>query len=384
MPGRRKSGKNAPIFSHEFIITNHGDIVSCVCMVFMIGLMFQVTSKVAAVFIAPQHNVTREINVTDGVDVVTTYTNGPKDFCTIFFYSLAWIVVHAIIQEYILDKVIRKLHLSKTKNSKFNDSGELLPFYFASAAWGADIIMKEKFFPSITNLWDGYPHNEMSFVLKFYFILQIAHWVHCFPELYFMKARKEEISAKIQLYVQYLFFIWAAYMLNFTHLAICCLTIHYSVEFVYHAMRLLQISGKAEMAKNVFMVWSGMFVLARLAIIALTVMTFWYGLPRLENAALNVDIGNFNTPFIRVTAMAGVILVQAWLAWNFIKYQIRLWREYSAASSPKKREQRKKVKKETPKKKVEDQNEDESEEELSEEKNGGMKLRNKRETKKIQ
>lgn len=36
-------------------------------------------------------------------DLPTTYTNGPKDFCTIFFYSLAWIVVHAIIQEYIWD-----------------------------------------------------------------------------------------------------------------------------------------------------------------------------------------------------------------------------------------------------------------------------------------
>lgn len=42
MPGRKKTGKNAPVFSHEFIITNHGDIVSCVCMVFMVGLMFQV------------------------------------------------------------------------------------------------------------------------------------------------------------------------------------------------------------------------------------------------------------------------------------------------------------------------------------------------------
>ena len=31
------------------------------------------------------------------------YTVGKKDICAIFFYSLGWIVVHAIIQEYILD-----------------------------------------------------------------------------------------------------------------------------------------------------------------------------------------------------------------------------------------------------------------------------------------
>lgn len=31
------------------------------------------------------------------------YSNGWRDLCTIFFYSMCWIVVHAVIQEYILD-----------------------------------------------------------------------------------------------------------------------------------------------------------------------------------------------------------------------------------------------------------------------------------------
>jgi len=44
-----------------------------------------------------------------------------------------------------LQKVSRKLRLSKTKNTKFNDSGILLPFYFFFAAWGADIIVKVKY-----------------------------------------------------------------------------------------------------------------------------------------------------------------------------------------------------------------------------------------------
>lgn len=43
-------------------------------------------------------------------ELPTTYTNGPKDFCTIFFYSLAWIVVHAIVQEYVWDVSRRTKH----------------------------------------------------------------------------------------------------------------------------------------------------------------------------------------------------------------------------------------------------------------------------------
>lgn len=40
---RPTKNKNPPIFSHEFVIQNHADIVSCVAMVFVIGLMFQVS-----------------------------------------------------------------------------------------------------------------------------------------------------------------------------------------------------------------------------------------------------------------------------------------------------------------------------------------------------
>ena len=47
-----------------------------------------------------------------------------------------------VIKIISLQKVSRKLRLSKTKNTKFNDSGILLPFYFFFAAWGADIIVK--------------------------------------------------------------------------------------------------------------------------------------------------------------------------------------------------------------------------------------------------
>lgn len=44
MPVKRRPGsnKNVPIFSHEFFIQNHPDIVSCFAMLFVVGLIFQV------------------------------------------------------------------------------------------------------------------------------------------------------------------------------------------------------------------------------------------------------------------------------------------------------------------------------------------------------
>lgn len=39
---RKATTKNPPFLSHEFVIQNHADIVSCVAMVFVVGLMLQV------------------------------------------------------------------------------------------------------------------------------------------------------------------------------------------------------------------------------------------------------------------------------------------------------------------------------------------------------
>merc|ERR1712198_385052 len=203
----RKTGKNPPVFSHEFIIQNHADVVSCVAMVFVMGLMFQVTSPLASVFIALHHNVSVPVEVQPGNFMdVTHYSPGVKDIPAIFFYLLIAIVMHAIIQEYLLDKVNKKLHLSKIKHAKFNESGQLLALYLVSLFWGGDIIIRENLL-NVSALWDGYPHNNMTFLFKFFFIIQISYWLHIFPELYFQKTKKEDMASKIQYATLYLIFI---------------------------------------------------------------------------------------------------------------------------------------------------------------------------------
>jgi TRAM1-like protein len=57
-------------------------------------------------FIAMHHNVTSTVQDLNeyGVPIeVLRYTYGVRDACAVFFYFLICIVMHAIIQEYILD-----------------------------------------------------------------------------------------------------------------------------------------------------------------------------------------------------------------------------------------------------------------------------------------
>ncbi|KAF3835883.1 hypothetical protein F7725_028441 [Dissostichus mawsoni] len=173
---RKKTTKTPPVLSHEFVIQNHADIVSCVAMVFLLGLMFEVTSKFAVLFITVQYNVT-----------IST------------------------------SKINRKKHFSKTKHSKFNESGQLSAFYLFSSGWGASILMSENLLSNPVSLWEGYPHTLMPFQMKFYFICQLGYWLHALPELYFQKTKK---------------------VLN--RLALVLLVLHYVVELLFHMSRLNQ------------------------------------------------------------------------------------------------------------------------------------------------
>ena len=51
-------------------------------------------------------------------------------------------------------------------------------------------------------------------MLTLVFLLQIAYWLHIFPELYFQKVKKEDMPARIQYTCLYLFFIGAAYLVS--------------------------------------------------------------------------------------------------------------------------------------------------------------------------
>merc|ERR1711953_1456056 len=243
------------------------------------------------------HNVTAPVEVQPGViQDLTFYTAGFKDIPAVFFYLLISVVMHAIIQEYLLDKVNKKLHLSKVKYGKFNESGQLLAFYLVSLIWGGDLLLRENIL-NVAPLWEGYPHNNMTFLFKFFFIIQISYWLHIFPELYFQKVKREEMPAKIQYAVLYLTFIVASYVFRFTHLSLVLLVIHYLAEAVFHLCRLLAYTEKTSISNKLFKLGDLLFVLARLSSVILAVLTFWFGLAKVpaEQQVVDAAAGNYNT-----------------------------------------------------------------------------------------
>lgn len=147
------------------------------------------------------------------------YESGWKDLCAVFFYTLICIIMHAILQEYLLDvsvankmsgtrititllpslqKLSKKLQVSsKSKLSRFNESGQLVFFSLMSFLWGIQVMVRDGLISSFSTTWTGYPDHPMSFLMKLYFIIQLAYYLHMLPELYFQKVKREEHREKI-------------------------------------------------------------------------------------------------------------------------------------------------------------------------------------------
>ncbi|TKC38450.1 hypothetical protein EI555_002552 [Monodon monoceros] len=377
----RRRTKSYPLFSQEFVIHNHADIGFCLVLCVLIGLMFEghllpllggvycvvvtclqvlqegcgwlpcriqigqnllaevlhgrwdppLVSRAAVrvghtwpLTLAPRPGFTssfgsqstsspRDADValvasTDGETV--HYHYGPKDLVTVLFYIFITIILHAVVQEYILDKISKRLHLSKVKHSKFNESGQLVVFHLSSVIWCFYVVV----------------------TVKFFYLCQLAYWLHALPELYF---QKEEIPRQLQYICLYLVHIAGAYLLNLSRLGLVLLLLQYSAEFLFHTARLCYFAD--ENNEKLFNAWAAAFGVTRLSILTLAVLAIGFGLARVENQAFDPEKGNFNTLLCRLCMLLLVCAAQAWLMWRFIHSQLRHWREHWSEQSAKRR-----------------------------------------------
>ncbi|CAF3559864.1 unnamed protein product, partial [Rotaria sordida] len=339
---KKTTSKNPPFLSQEFLIQNHGDIASSIIMILTLGAVFHVTSPYFTVFFGPRHNATNFISYS--TVPATLFNYGYKDLAMLFAYTLVCITVHAIWQEYVLDKLNKKLHLSKSKNAKFFESGQLILFYVISVLWALKLFQDESYFQSgLEYLWRDYPYIGMTIWTQLFFIIQISYWLHNYPELYIQKVRKEDIPSRIFYTSLHLITILYGYLTRFWRISLILLTIHYFIEIFHHLSRLAYFYTTAKIhsikaksiSKYLLNIWYYIFIVGRLISIVLIWLTFWFGL---KSSSVNkisytstsltdsndtsnesIMVSNFNTPTVRLFTLVTMGALQFWLVWNFIQ-----------------------------------------------------------------
>ncbi|KER26981.1 hypothetical protein T265_05888 [Opisthorchis viverrini] len=215
------------------------------------------------------------------------YSPGRYDVCLVFFYSLICIVTHAVLQEYVFDRFEKKLNLTKIRLGKFNESAHLTCFYTLSVIWGIYNVINENLIPSLSSLWEGYPHSLLPFWTKMFLLIQICYWIHDFPELYFQRVKKELIPARILHATMFIIGIGFAYVGGLSKLCIALLIVHYATDVFLHSARALHLADYPRIA----------------------------------------SVGS--------TAMIFLFISQAYMVWNFITFHQRSRRDKQSHSSSK-------------------------------------------------
>ncbi|NWH32648.1 TRAM2 protein, partial [Chloropsis hardwickii] len=318
----------------------------------------QVTAKTAFLFILPQYNVSVPTAALTWKSFepwrsdpcfglfppgeLVQYHYGLKDLVTILFYIFIAIILHAVVQEYALDKINRRLHLSKVKHSKFNESGQLVAFHLTSVIWCLYVVVTEGYISNPRSLWENYPHVYLPYQVKFFYLCQLAYWLHALPELYFQKVRKEEIPRQLRCIALYLLHIAGAYLLNYNVQA--CLG-EMLAGFPCCTCKCIYMDVVQEKAFSLLL---GHVLLPKGETVAGgTASATWGdlghqpqclrgegwaggGLAAVFSACL------FSAPG-RMSVLLLVCLFQASVMWRFIHFQLRRWREYWNEQSSRKR-----------------------------------------------
>ncbi|XP_019483302.1 PREDICTED: translocating chain-associated membrane protein 1-like 1 [Hipposideros armiger] len=325
---RKKSAKNPPVLSHEFVLQNHADLVACVGMVFVLGLLFEGTAEAAIVFLTLQHGVPAPPDAPPRA----LYHYGARDLATVFFYALVAVIAHATLQEHVLDRVSRRLQLPKARQGRFHEAGQFGAFYLASCAWGAWVLAAEGCLREPARLWRAPPRGCMTFHVKLFYVAQLAYWLHAVPELYFQRTRKQDLPPQLVYIGLHLFHIAGAYLLYLNHLGLLLLTMHYFVELLTHLCDLCALGdgrGQRELS-----LWAAVFILGRLVTLVVSVLTVCLHLAGAQARPLDPDAasGNVNVLAAEIAVLSSSCTIQAYITWNLFSVQLQRWTTEDAAA----------------------------------------------------
>lgn len=219
-------------------------------------------------------------------------------------------------------KLSKRLHLSKLKLSRFNDSAQLIVFYVMSFLWGVDVMLREGYFTNGELLWADYPEHPMIFLHKLYFIIQLAYYLHMLPEIYFQKVKGEEQSGKIVHAVLGFAFVAAGYFGGFHRLALVLLTLHYFGEFLSQLFVMVEIFDRDEVVVGQLHGFHKIsFAVTRIGTMVLAILALYYGLEETEYATRGVAL------------LLAIGTLQGQLAFQFFRTHLANKRANSAAAA---------------------------------------------------
>ncbi|CAH7675832.1 sphingosine N-acyltransferase lac1 [Phakopsora pachyrhizi] len=149
------------------------------------------------------------------------FFKGNDDIYFIGFWVLFWMCLREILMNYLWKPVGKAFKIrDKNKLQRFAEQGWMLAY--CSVFWCMGLSILSRFPDPILSLnirqyWQGYPHESLPALTKFYYLSQTAFWFQQLITLHIEKRRKDHYQMLLH-HVLTITLICGSYATNFTGL----------------------------------------------------------------------------------------------------------------------------------------------------------------------
>nr|CAG8574936.1 10515_t:CDS:2 [Entrophospora candida] len=152
------------------------------------------------------------------------YEKGIDDIYFVAFWVLLFTLLRALVMKFILIPISIRGGITKKKRIRFAEQGWSFLYYITFWTLGMYIMYQSPHWFDTSHFWKGYPHVKMSYIFKWYYLVQFAFWVQQIFVLNIEKRRKDfsEMLAHHMITVSLMF---SSYIFNFTRIgnAVLCI-----------------------------------------------------------------------------------------------------------------------------------------------------------------
>ncbi|CAH1761661.1 8709_t:CDS:2 [Entrophospora sp. SA101] len=152
------------------------------------------------------------------------YEKGIDDIYFVAFWVLLFTLLRALVMKFILIPISIRGGITKKKRIRFAEQGWSFLYYITFWTLGMYIMYQYPHWFDTSHFWKGYPHVKMSYIFKWYYLVQFAFWVQQIFVLNIEKRRKD-FSEMLAHHMITVFLMFSSYIFNFTRIgnAVLCI-----------------------------------------------------------------------------------------------------------------------------------------------------------------
>ncbi|KAF3075606.1 Sphingosine N-acyltransferase lag1 [Trichoderma lentiforme] len=189
------------------------------------------------------------------------YANGGNDEYFIAFFVVLFTGLRHAVMSFVLCPLARRGGISKKKDvARFSEQAWNIIHYSVFWPLGLYIWYTSPYYLNMTELWTGWPSREISGIMKFYFLTQLAFWLQQMLVVHIEKQRKDYWLTIVHHFAT-IWLVTASYSYHFTRVGNLTLIIMDVVDLIFPLAKCAKYLGYRKLCDCLF----GVFVVIWLA-----------------------------------------------------------------------------------------------------------------------